>query len=232
MTPKSRIKYRLIVFAGPVGAGKSTQIRYLRLALKGMRVKNKSVFLKSGHMLAYALTFFIARAVSRRRGVAPIRALLEDAPQLFKRIFKLWLLLDLLSITVKFLLNIYIPFRLGYAVLVEEYIPATIADYLYLSRVASYPLDVDSFPARYLLKLANLCRPVYMIYLGAEDTELYRRWIARESTEERSDYLSMQRTILLKLCKKLADKFIYENTESRSPKEVSRSVIGALLRFA
>jgi len=223
--PKSGIKCRLIVFGGPVGSGKSTQMRYLLIALRKMNVKSKSTFLKSGHLLAYILELFLARIVSRRRDVAPIRALFEDAPQLFKRVFKLWLLLDLLSITVKFISNIYIPFKLGYTVLVEEHIPATMADHLYLSRATGYPLKINSFPVRYLLRLANLCRPVYVVYLDAENPELRRRWIVRGSAEERSDYLSMQRTILLKLSQKLADRFVYIDTSSKSPREVFEFIV-------
>jgi len=222
---KLRAKYRLIVFMGPVGSGKSTQMRYLLSALKRINEKSRSTFLKSGHLLAYVLELFLARRVGGRRNVAPTRVLLEDAPWLFKRVFKLWLLLDLLSVTVKFVLNIYMPFKLGYTVLVEEHVPATIADYLYLSRAIGYPLKADSFPVRYLLRLANLCRPVYVVYLDAENPELHRRWISRRSAEERTDYLSMQHTILLKLSQKLADGFVYIDTGAKSPKEVFKFII-------
>jgi len=193
-----KVKCRLIVFGGPVGAGKSTQIRYLRSAIKKVGVKNKTVFLKSGHMLAYLLGLILAKVVNKKSDVAPIRALFENAPELFKRVFKLWLFFDLISVTVKFLLNIYIPFKLKYIIIVEEYIPATIADYLYLSSIANCPLSATSFPVRYLLKLMNMCGPVCVVYLDAENAELYRRWKERKSPKEREDYLIMLTYVTLK----------------------------------
>jgi len=230
---KSRIKYRLIVFGGPVGSGKSTQMRYLLIVLRKMNVKSRSTFLKSGHLLAYVLELLLARIVSKRRDVSPIRTLFEDALQLFRRVFKLWLLLDLLSITMKFLLDIYIPSKLGYTILVEEYIPATIADHLYLSSIAGYSkTKINSFSTRYLLRLANLCRPIYVVYLDAENSELYRRWKMRGSVEERRDYLLMQRTILLKLYRRLADTFTYADTGLKSPKEVFSLVTKTVLKSA
>jgi len=225
-----KMRCSLVVFAGPVGAGKSTQIVYLQSALRKIGVRNKSVFLKSGHLLAYILELFLAKVVSKRSDVAPLRALYEDSPRLFKRVFKLWLFFDLLSVTVKFLLTIYVPFKFRYTIIVEEYIPATIADYFYLSNIAGRSLSATSFPVRYLLRLMNICRPVCVVYLDAENAELRRRWKVRKSLEEKEDYLLMQRTLLLRLYKTLADIFVYENTQLKRPREVFRSVISALLQ--
>jgi hypothetical protein len=56
--------------------------------------------------------------------------LVEGKLNLFRRIFRLWLGLDLISITLKFLAGVYAPLKLGYTIPIEEYVPATISDYI------------------------------------------------------------------------------------------------------
>jgi hypothetical protein len=114
-------------------------------------------FLKTGHLFAFILETSLAKIVANKRNdVFPIRALVEERPTLFRRIFRLWLGLDLISITLKFLACIYLPLKLGYTMLTEEYIPATISDYVYLSRIVEIPLRVNSFAVNYLLRLMKL----------------------------------------------------------------------------
>jgi len=223
-------KPRLIVFVGTVGSGKSTHMRllYSKLKQKGMNVK--MVFLKTGHLFTFLLEVFLAKIlVSRRRYVFPIRALIEEKPRFFKRVFRLWLSFDLISVTIKFLANIYIPLKLGYTVLVEEYIPATISDYIYLSKIVNSSLRMNSFVISYLLKLTSLCGPTQVVFLDAKDDELALRWKVRGSFDEREDYIRMQRTILLQVSKKLSCKFLYINAGTKTIKEVHEIIINHLL---
>lgn len=216
---------RLIVFVGPVGSGKSTHIRLLRLKLKQRELKTKTCFLKTGHLFAFILEVFLAKIVAgKRRDVSPIRALVEERPRLFKRLFRLWLGLDLISITIKFLAGIYAPLKLGYIVLVEEYIPAIISDYIYLSRIVNFPLKVRSFTINYLLKLMSL-NPTQIIFLDAENDKLVYRWKLRRSFDEKEDYIQMQRTILLRVSKRLSHKFLYIDTGTKTIKETHKLVI-------
>jgi len=67
--------------------------------------------------------------VNKRKDVFPIRAL-EGKLNLFRRIFRLWLGLDLISITLKFFAGVYAPLKLGYTIPIEEYVPPTISDYI------------------------------------------------------------------------------------------------------
>jgi thymidylate kinase len=168
--------------------------------------------------------------VSKRKDVFPIRALVEGKPNLFRRIFRLWLGLDLISITLKFLASVYIPLKLGYTILIEEYVPATISDYIYLSRIINYPLKANSFAINYLLRLMNLCDPTQMIFLDAEDDELKRRWKLRGSFDEREDYLKMQRTLLLRMSRELSShRLICINTEAKTLVEVQKLIMSQLL---
>jgi len=219
----------LIVFLGPVGSGKSTQMMLLYLKLKQKGLKAKMSSLKIGHLFAFILGIFLVKIVaSRRKDVFPIRALVEEKPHLFKRLFRLWLGLDLISITIKFLVGIYIPLKLGYTVLVEDYLPATISDYIYLSRILSFPMKVRSFAINYLLKLMSL-NPTQIIFLDAESDELTYRWKLRGSFDEKEDYIRMQRSILLKVSKKLSHKFLYIDTGTKNVKETHKLVINLLL---
>jgi len=200
-----------------------------KLRRKGLKVKVN--FLKTGHLFAFILEILLARIVaSKRKDVFPIRALLEEKPTLFKRIFRLWLGLDLISITLKFLTCVYLPLRLGYIVLVEEYIPSTVSDYVYLSRIISLPLRVNSFSINYLLRLMNLCGSTQIIFLDAKNDELRIRWKLRRSLDEREDYIQMQRTLLLQISRALSSmNFIYINTGAKTLVEIQKLIMNQLL---
>jgi len=222
---------RVIAFTGTVGSGKSTHMRLLYSKLKQKGLKTRMSFLKTGHLFAFILEISLARIVaSKRRDVFPIRALVEERPILFRRILRLWLGLDLISITLKFLVGVYIPLKLGYTILIEEYIPAIISDYIYLSKIVNYPLKVNSFAINYLLRLMKLCDHTQMIFLDAENDELKSRWRLRGSFDERGDYLYMQRTLLLHISRALSSsELIYVNTSSKTITE-TQELITRLLR--
>jgi len=194
-----------VAFIGTVGSGKSTQIRLLARELKHDGIKVKVSFLKTGHLFAYLLEVILAKIlVSWRKDVSPIRALIEEKPHILRKIFRLWLGLDIISIVMKFLFSIYFPLKLGYVVLVEEYIPAAISDYLWLSRMINFKLKPKSFAIALLIRLMALGGPTHIVFLDANDDELRRRWKHRGSPDERGDYLNMQRTILLRISRALS----------------------------
>jgi len=222
---------RVIAFVGTVGSGKSTHMKilYSRLRRRGFKVKMS--FLKTGHLFTFILEILLAKLfTSKRRNVSPIRALLEERPTLFRRIFRLWLGLDLISITLQFLKGIYLPLRLGYIVLLEEYIPAVISDYIYLSGVIDFPLRANSFAINYPLRLMKLCGPTQIIFLDAKDDDLKRRWKLRGSPDEKKGYLRMQRTLLLRMSRKLSSYgLIYIDTEVKTLTEVQKLIMTQIL---
>jgi thymidylate kinase len=221
----------VIVFTGTVGSGKSTHMKILYSKLKQGGFKVRISSLKRGHLLAFLLEGLLVKMFAgKRKDVYPIRALLEERPTLLKRIFRLLLSLDLISIISKFLASIYLPSRLGYIVLVEEYIPATISDYIYLSRVIDFPLRANSFAINYPLRLMKLCGPTQIIFLDAKDDELKRRWKLRGSFDEREDYLKMQRTLLLRMSRELSShRLICINTEAKTIAETQELIMSHLL---
>lgn len=223
---------RLIIFAGTVGSGKSTQMRLLASALKSRGVKVKISVLKRGHILAYFLEVVLVNLTTKRKDVYPIRALFEERPNFFKKIFKLLIILDIISISFKFLFEIFIPLKCGYVVLVEEYLPATIADYIFLSKTISFPVKNISFALKFIEKLMSLAGPMKVIFLDADTDVLRFRWKLRGSMDESLDYLNMQRTLLLPLLKMTSSKLFYIKTTNQTIKETHKQITDCLSIFS
>ncbi len=217
---------RVLVFIGPVGVGKSTHIRLLASKFDGMGLKVRRTSLKTNHWFARALTFSVARILSgRKRDVHYVRVLTDENPKIFKELFKLWLSLDLISVSIQFLFAIYLPLIMGYTVLVEEYIPATIADYMYVAQTIGLPPEAVSSAIGFVSKLMYSVGPTRVIFLDADTKELKLRWLSRGSSEERIDYLSMQRSILRSLSTKLfPNEAFYANTTDQRVEETQSLV--------
>jgi len=226
-------KTRIITFVGTVGSGKSTHMKLLASKLNKKGIKVKVTSLKIDHLFAFLLILILARILDPKKKTAfPIRALIENRPLLFKRLFKLWFVLDILSVSLKFLMAIYLPMKTGYTILVEEYVPAVIADYIYISKAIGLPSGTISSGLNFTLKLMHLGGPMQVIFLDAQKDTLNLRWNCRRSLSESSDYLSMQRTMLLSLSKKLSSRGIfYAETTSQSAKEINESIINHLQSY-
>lgn len=198
----------IVVIAGPPGAGKSTQIRNMAFELRNKGKKVKTTNLASGHVLTYLwpLANILAKLLTRRRSeVSPNMVILEDNPYVFRRLFKLWITLDTLSVCAKFLFEIYLPSRLGYCVIVEQSTPTIIADYFYLCRLLRLPTKTTSRCTGLLQRLIHLAQPTRVVFLDAETRVLESRWRRRAGLHmaETPEYVSMQRTSGLSLLRTL-----------------------------
>lgn len=221
----------IIAFAGTVGSGKSTQMMLSAYKLKRKGLRVKTTYLKSGHLLAYLLGVILARMLTgKREDVYPVRALIEEKPGIFKKLFKLWLFFDIISVSAKFLLNIYIPLKLGYVMLVEEYLPAIIASYIYLEdKIADQTQRLFPLALKFMFKLLSLTGPMLAIFLDADIDTLKSRWRGRRSPYEKQDYLQMQRSILLTLLRKISSyKLLYINTSDQTIEETNKKIIDYL----
>lgn len=222
----------ILVFLGTVGTGKSTQMRLLLSKLSEAGVRVTATSLKINHFLASILVVLLSKMLlNRRKDVYPLRAVIEKRPNIFKRLFKVWLALDLLSISLRFLLTIYLPTKIRYMVMVEEYIPATIADYIYIARIIGLPLKRLLFTVSFMLRLLHLGGSMITIFLDANNDTLKSRWNHRGSLNEKSDYLYMQRNLLMSISKKLSSTFLYVDTDNKTIEETHALIINYLRKF-
>ena len=217
---------QVIVFAGSVGAGKTTQMKLLTSELKKREFKIKKTFLKKGHFFAFIMEYMLAKIFVRRlNGIPPMRVLLDNSSHLFKKCFNLWLIVDVYSNCIKFLFNIYLPIRTGYTLLVEEYIPATIASYIYYCDILGIPQSKIKYASSLMLKMMSKFE-TQAIFFDADSSILKRRWHLRGSQEESMRYIEMQRTILLPVLKSILSKrLLYIRTDNLSIEEVHGQLI-------
>ncbi len=189
---------RIIVIAGTTGAGKSTQAGLLARGLETRGFKTKLTSLAGGHLLAYVMTVVLAR---QRASKCTIRMLADEKKQVVRRLFKLWLSLDVVSVYAKFLFNIHLPRMFGYQVIIEHYLPTTIAEYFYLAKQVGIPIQAVSPWIELVQRLIHLGGPPTVVFLDSDSSELKDRWRRRGSVDEKPEYLSMQRTMLLSIIK-------------------------------
>ncbi len=209
------LKPCVIAFLGPVGSGKSTQMRLLAKDLKAMGFDVKVVQFKTGNLWAYSL-YRVASA---------------GWPILKNRhLFKLWMILEVLAISFKFLIWIWLPLKARRIILVEEYLPAIAADYLYIARINGHqPKDVRVIIS-YVYKLAVLV-PFISVFLDADNSVLKKRWKLRGTPDEKTGYISMQRKLLPLFVKLLSQSFIFLNTSDSTIKEINYRLREHLIRL-
>lgn len=205
-------------------------MRLLAAKCRNNGLKVKTTSLKSNLFLARILVLSLKKFLFiKRNDVFPIKALIEEKRPIFRKLFKLWISLDIISVFIQFLLTIYLPLKAGYTVFVEEYLPATIADYVYIVRTLDLPLSTLFFSFRCMSKLMHAA-PAQVVFLDADTHKLNSRWKQRKSLHERSDYLQMQRTTLLSLSKELASsEVVYVNTSNQTIKQTHETVVNHLM---
>lgn len=187
----------IITFTGPVGVGKSTQIKLLRSYFLLNKNKVVMTFIKSNHLLAYLMIRFL-KLMGRK---------------IDERLFIILYLLDMISILVKFFFTVYIPFHLGFTIIMEEGPIMTLFTY-----VVRYPkfnnikLEKPSFILRmigWISKQKNI-----NIILNAEEDELIRRRKNRKYRQyESSEYVRLQKKWLNQISNHLSNTIFIETTK-------------------
>jgi hypothetical protein len=113
----------------------------------------------------------------------------------------------------------------GFMVLVEEGIPATMADYMYLCNVLELPLEDVIAANRVLAALHARIGPVAIVLLDADRASLESRSFGRGSLIEREDYVSAQRELIPPISRALSGDLLLElDTTSKSRIETSKLV--------
>lgn len=219
----------IVAFVGSVGAGKTTHINMLYSYLKMQRIKVIKTVLKINVLLTHIFLIVLCKIygldISKRY---PIRALIDDRKDVLISVLDLWLFIDIVSIIIKFFIRIYIPHKLGYIVLVEDFLIATIVDYNYLARelnISDKYFNKNIRLARYLLSL--ITDDMFVFFLDADLNILKDRWSKRGSPIEVDSYIYIQKNDLLRFASSFPN-YIYINTSNYSVEEVHKCIIQKL----
>jgi broad-specificity NMP kinase len=185
----SKHKAKIIALMGPVGVGKTTAKKYIVSKLRKKGVKVTESYMRLNHLFAY-FYLLLATKVLRYGGFEPISTLGKHNPRLFIRLFPLWKRLMTLSLIVKYLMHIYIPYRvLRRNILIEDYLLVTVCDLIWVVTWFKIPLESVLNELSIILKLLGKL-PVKIIYLEASHEDLVKRWIIRRSFEKDRIYMS------------------------------------------
>ena len=191
---KAKFKKSIVVFLGPVGVGKSTQIRLLHNYLETKNCRSVSTYIKSSHIFANLLSQSLRRMGLSENVVYP-DGVVESYPKksIVRKIFPLWVFLDSISLTLKFFFSVIVPFSLGYTVLIEEGPFMTFHTYL-----VSFPTFFNTKPvvlpfSSYLLGWL-LSKSYFQIVLEGSDQDLeVRRKKRRFRRSELAKYVLSQK---------------------------------------
>jgi thymidylate kinase len=220
----------VIAIVGPTGVGKSTHVRLLAVRLRKKGHKVTTTQLKTGHLVADVLMRILGKLLAKHRSdVLPIGAMYEERPALFGRIFRLWMMLEIVSISAKFFFRIYLPKMIGHQVLIEDYIPATVSDHIFLCHGLGISRERIAFFSDLMLRLMKLAGPPQLIFLDANTPELGARRRKRGGWDELAVYSDMQRSLLRDISEKLSsDRYMYVDTTNMSEDDVLDAVIERL----
>ena len=216
MTAKSRGP-KIITFIGPVGVGKSTQIRLLKRHLESQGQKTITTYIKSAHGLTYLLSRFLRLLTDADHpGDEQFMRLMQ------RRVAPLWNATETVSVTLKFLASVYLPYMIGYNVIMEEGLPMSIEHHLTF-RPRLLGVKPQRLPLlELLLRWVNSTNHVEVV-LDAGDEEVAKRRLTRSyRRHETVDYLTLQRQAIKRL---RGPRLIVLDTSDQSIEVVHRRII-------
>jgi hypothetical protein len=214
-----------IVVAGPSCAGKSTIVATLSALPKAITWQARSVDLVGFSSVVQPvkpLILAFAKFFSRRRSMnssLTLETLLEDRPSLFCLLFKLWLVLDTFTVYARFLLEVYLPSKLGYSVIVEFGWADWLAIYLYLCRLLGLPYNATLPWTDLVRRLLRLVHPARALFVDAEASALEARWRQRGAVQTWTTIAEMrelQRSVSLSLVRNLCDDVVRLDSTSKA----------------
>jgi len=205
----------IVIVGGDVGGGKTTHSKFLVGHLIRSGVKAKYTHIKGFHifsrLLLLMMLYFIGlnriRAYINKYRISPIRIIISANPNLFKKIFEILWLLNLIDIAGVLIARHYIPLTLGSTVVVEDHIVGYANDMIYFIHFFRHRMREKNVPALPLLWIGlrimlTAARGSNVVFLYAPYYELLRRYRLRSTATESLEYIASGR-VAFKLLKSL-----------------------------
>jgi hypothetical protein len=155
------------------------------------------------------------------------RVLRKKRPSMGAKLFTALTFLDILSFALRYLFTIALPRRFGYTILVEEYVPGTMADYLFWWRILGKRHRLSAMFLDFAQRLFYENKEVTTtFYLDGPTETLIDRICHRNTYTEELDYIEMQHLLLLNIARYLtsANLFHYIDTSVGDLSEVTNEI--------
>ena len=180
---------RAIIFFGPDGSGKTTQANMLISELNRKGIRNKKLWLRSLHTLA----FLISRAsmyIMKLDDIYQLRTKYSNHTA-FRVV---WYFIEFVSILPLILAKFYLPLLQGYVIVAERFVIDWVVSIAYAT---NNPSLVDSWFASFVIYF--IPKQSVLVYIDAE----YSSILSRRGAEDSSESIEFQRTCYSKFAHKL-----------------------------
>jgi len=158
----------LIVFVGPPGSGKSTQMRVISSALKLCFSKYRRVVelnLKRSFLASLLERLLMLLIYGRgSRHPFPLELLLRGANNKVRKVAKLWFHVNTLELASRILLLTRLAKVLGLILLIEDYVPTVVIDYAYIALRLGLLINSIMKFVKVLLQVYSKERPLKIIF--------------------------------------------------------------------
>lgn len=180
---------RAIIFFGPDGSGKTTQANMLVSELNRKGIRNKKLWLRSLHTLAFLISK-VSMYVMKLNDVYQLRT--KYSHHTAFRI--IWYSIEFVSILPLILTRFYLPLLQGYVIVAERFVIDWVVSVAYAT---NNPSLVDSWFATWMMYF--IPKQSVLVYIDAE----YDSILSRRGAEDSFESIEFQRTCYSKFAQKL-----------------------------
>lgn len=195
MSPHLRIKEKrpifrpMVIFIGPQGSGKSTQVDLLFNWLQSHNLRVKKTHILHKHLFAYLFEKILIMLGRYSYWVYPSGEKTKVLDYEFeRRILRLWFFMQVFSVIVTVFFRVYLRLWSGFIVIAERYIPDAV---IHLLMISDFHNPSDSFVTnltRHLLRY--IPKNSLIIFLNCKYPVLKQRYNSRGSQTEPEFYIS------------------------------------------
>ncbi len=222
---RAQSKAAVITFIGPVGVGKSTQMALTRKHLETRGFETKIAFVKSSHGFTYVFLRILKTICSKEKIRYGDTVRTYPRRDILRKLFVLYRLLDIPSITLKFIGSVCLPYSAGSVVLLEEGPIMSLHTYAeVLPKLYGTPPTSPAFVPNMIGWIEN--RNHLNLILEADEAELKERRKTRNFRRtELPEYEKLQKNWIRRLNLRNT---IFINTTGIKPSDVQNLITASL----